>query len=269
MNHRRRYPDADDLWRAIDAEKDAGARRELLAQMARVLLELEDTGWGQGDGGDSTASLLDFQTIAHLARTRIEEALPAIDPAFRGGDLEQELARTAQEMQALTERAEALIARQQELERQRNKLTEEKQALEARQQALTNEKQALEEMGREKLALQETIGALEQDVERLKALLVERDDEAQLSEVAGLLDKAWPVLHQALRHYRRLAETLRIHQRENDAIGEALRLAAETLSGERLGELEKLPAEIGRLMDEYDGLLARLIEPAGEPARAQ
>ncbi|MBU0655274.1 MAG: hypothetical protein KJ914_09105 [Gammaproteobacteria bacterium] len=257
----RRYPDADDLWQAIAQEQDTSTRRELLAQMARILLELEDGTWPQDTrlATDSTSSLLDYQTIGRLAATRIQQALPWLDPDYKGEPLEQELQQTRQELHTLAEQVNTLRQQQAELQDQQTQLEPQRQALQQQQQALRSQQQTLEQTRQDTLNLQQTITSLEDSLTRLQAMLTHQDDTAQQLHITRLLEEFNPVLQQALEHYRQLASIWRLHLDENDEVATALAQQVEETNRGDVQDLPRIAEGIANRLREYDSILSGLI----------
>jgi chromosome segregation ATPase len=253
----RRYPDADDLWQAIALEEDPSTRRELLAQMARILLELEDSDWTDSSApdSDSTASLLEYQAIGKLAATHIQQALPWLDPDYKGEPLEQELQQTRQELQTITAQMDSIRLQQAELHNQQTQLAPQRQTLQNQQHSLQSQQQTLEQTRQDILSVQQTIGSMEEDITRLRSMLEQQDKASHQIHISRLLEEFNPILQRALEHYRQLASVWQLHLNENNKV-------AMNLNSQSNYDLENLPPiakNIANQLQEYDSMMTRLL----------
>jgi predicted RNase H-like nuclease (RuvC/YqgF family) len=257
----RRYPDTDDLWQAIAQEDDPGARRELLAQMARVLLELEDSGWEDSSppDSDSTASLLEYQAIGKLAATHIQQALPWLDPDYKGEPLEQELQQTRQELQTITAQIDGIRLQQAELHNQQTQLDPQRQTLQSQQHSLQSQQQTLEQTRQDILSVQQAISSMEEEIARLQTMLEQHDEASHQIHIFRLLEEFNPILQRVLGHYRQLASVWQLHLEENDETAKGLTLLVGNTGRGEVQNLPRIAENIANRLREYDSILSELI----------
>lgn len=248
----RRYPSADDLWQRINKEDDPIIRRDLLIEMSRLLLEMDDVSWTQTEDSDSTSALLEYQIIAKQVSDRMQQALPWIDADFKGESLEQELQQVQEELLSCADKSAETLQQLKSLKGQKADLEAQQEELQFQQQELQTTSEVIQN-------LQQDISQLEQGISELRELLDKHSDIEQQKTITKVLADFNPVLISSLKHYQHLALAWQQHQKENDVVTEGLTMRAESSDIQAMKGVPELAQDISLKLEDYDQLLAKLL----------
>lgn len=251
----RRYPGADDLWKRIQQEEDSFTRHELLVEMSDVLLTLDDSASSQqidNTGADSTGILLQYQEIANHVSARMQQALPWIDPDYKGKSLEQELKEVQEMLVSLVAASSKTLKQVQELKNQKESLEKHKEKLTFKNEELRGVAGIIKNYKLE-------IKQLEQDISELNVLIEQNPEKKQQKDILQIMEAFNPVLKKSLMHYQNIVMAWQVHLDQNNSIASALNLNSNFRKTSELIKIPNLSRKISQLLKKYDQIISNMV----------
>ncbi|KHD09831.1 hypothetical protein PN36_06815 [Candidatus Thiomargarita nelsonii] len=234
----------DDLWQALQAQTDLKKQRYQLVEMAHLLLKrarINPDDIAQLDYDDITDLLLEYQGTAEQTDNFFQQALPFIDPEYKGQAFEQQL----QTLQQTLSDTRAEITRFSE---QNTRLSEQKNQLDKEVECLTELKPQVETLEQNISQLKEQVEALRQHEERLKQLA----DEPFHQEAITTVIESIPNIVALIKANQEIFQN---HLAENARIGEAMQEIAD-----HTDKMATLSKNMSASLQEFDRELQRVIE---------
>jgi len=241
----------DDLWQALQAQTDLKKQRHQLVEMAYLLLKrarINPDDIAQLDYDDITDLLLEYQGTAEQTDNFFQQALPFIDPEYKGQPFEQQL----QKLQQTLAETRADITRFRE---QNTRLSEQKIHLDKKVERLTELKLQVETLEQNVSELKEQLKTLQQSDERLKQLA--DDAEPFHQEAITAVIESIPNVVTLIKANQEIFQN---HLAENARIGEAMQEISTAEIADHTDKMATLSKNISASLQEFDQELKRVIE---------